>query len=401
MDRFMRARRVKYLPAKQRLSGLTDLHDDGDELERLGYKFERAINTLCSQIRSRSTHYRRKRSLNRFQRAYENVDKTLLVFLVARWGSYILDIISEQLWAEFGDHYRSLLKNYPRLPDVGRAICEKYKDNIENLLNTAAKLSEVEAEDQKHSEQLSSTKPWSKSPLPDSSKESSQNQGAQGAHICPDPSLSDVLSSDQTAIAALDASSPKAARTKTLDLRPPKPAPAITTPALQGSNRSSEMLGPYLQVQQPTSTVAACMGDGFGFPMVMPLQSEDTVSFVNPVQQQNLVQQSSGFLHTPSEETYGQQTPLDQPSNMTQRGNFNVASGSMSFQLQENQMMFPLLKMMLILSGTATETVVEANDDGFSISKVHLLNNGQVVGIIEVSPVLSTVITEHTYPHYR
>ncbi|KAL2433867.1 hypothetical protein ABEF95_011529 [Exophiala dermatitidis] len=397
MDRFIRGGRVKHLPAKQRLSGLADLHDDSEELERLGYKFERAISTLCSEVRSRSTLYRRKRSLTRFQRVYEKVDKTLLVFLVARWGGYILDIISDYRWAEFNDHYRSLLTNYPRLPDVGRAICERYKDNIESLLNTAAKLSEVEIEDSKHSERPPSARACSGTSLQESSEDSPVNQEAQDAQNRPLTSSEDVLQGGGATMTALDASSAESVRSRTLDLQPPRHTPSRTATVSEGSDRSSDLHVPSLQIQQSTQTAAACVGDEFGFPMGSHTQGTEALSFINTVQEENLDQQGTVFLLTLGEEDYTRRRSEGQAGNVAPGSNVDASAASMNFQSPQNQETFPLVKMMLILTDIVTDTVIEFSDGGFSISKIHLVNNGQVIGTIEVSPVMATLVLRNIY----
>ncbi|KAJ4525042.1 hypothetical protein HRR83_000694 [Exophiala dermatitidis] len=399
MDRFMRARRVKYLPAKERLSGLTDLHDDLQELERLGDKFERAVNTLCSRVRSRSTHYRRKRSLSRFQQAYEKVDKTLLVFLVARWGGYILDIISDYHWAEFDDHYRSLLTNYPRLPEVGRVICEKYKSNIESLLHTAAKLTECEAEESTPSQRPPRVRASSELSQQESSEGSPGDQVAHGAQNCLFPPHTDILRSDGTAITVLNASNAEAVRTKTLDLLPPKHTQFAITPTSEDSNRASDLLDTFSQMQQSTRTVAACVGNEYGYPMAAQIQDEGALAYANAAQQQNVVQQGTAFLHSLVGRNCAQRDAVNQAvNNITPRGNPDASAASMNFQMQQieqNHTIFPLLKVLLILSNITTDTVAESNDGGISISKVRLLNAGEVIGIIEVGPLMSRVLTEH------
>ncbi|EXJ82303.1 hypothetical protein A1O3_06116 [Capronia epimyces CBS 606.96] len=139
----------RQLPVHVGLGGLTNVHDNSYEIERMGLAFQRNIKSLAREIFSqstisKSTMYRRKRSRALFERAFVTLEPTVLCYLMSKRGNHALDLVHMSRWQEYNTRFRELLATYPRLREIGHKIFKQYKQDIDRVLAKAEAPREAE-----------------------------------------------------------------------------------------------------------------------------------------------------------------------------------------------------------------------------------------------------------------
>lgn len=409
--------KVRAASGYEPLEGLIMLHHEDFEIERLGIKFQRTIATLSSEVRSKSTLYRRKRSVILFKQAYETLERTVLVFLIARRGAYVLDFIDKSRWEEFNNHFRSLAGTYPRLWDIGRMICQKHQKHIDKLLAMATHMSDAEAEHSRQfqagSKGLSSMPPrLRQSPESQMSAKSQISQHTDAARANGIDSASLALQLETKAFIPVDAGSRASGMNSTeLDLsslaQTSTYGPLGMEIALQQipqQNTNTQASGAQAGAQKHI-TYQHAVGATSGNQGEFEFQKMEKAHYAALYSQDNGAAQ--GVARTASDQSdmafMLSEDKVNQGVDMiyqTDGGYSNAlpveSHASVNFAMPRvNTKCFAPAPILMMLSNIATHTFIESSEDGTFLRKLHFYSNNDGLGTLEVTPWLSSYFPDH------